>query len=177
MKQEFRAKGAHRLAYSRPAANFQEALPLGNGSLGCMVYGGASEHLSLNYDQLWTGVAGVPHPQDNRKALAAAKGAVDRRNYAEADRCITEGFKTCSSDSYEPMGDLLLTLEGEGEVKDLRRELSLERAVHTVTFSRGEVSHKRETFVSYPDQALCLLSFVGLLVQSPFVALLHPSLP
>ena len=156
-KREFRAKGAHRLSYRRPAENWREALPLGNGSLGCMVFGGASEQLSLNYDQLWTGVPGTPAVADNRAALAAAKAAVDRRDYAEAERCITEGFQTCSSDSYEPMGDLFLTLDGGEEVSEFYRELSLERAVHTVTFRKGDVLHRRETFVSYPSGALCLL--------------------
>jgi alpha-L-fucosidase 2 len=55
------------------------------------------------------------------------------------------------------MGDLFLALKGEKEASDLYRELSLERAVHTVTFRIGDTEHKRETFVSYPDGALCVL--------------------
>jgi alpha-L-fucosidase 2 len=116
------------LHYDRPAKAWSaEALPLGNGRLGCMVFGGVErERLQFNEDSLWTG-------DENPSGVYETMGA------------------------YQNFGDLFLTLDGDAAtVADYRRELDLATAVARTQFRREGVLHRRESFVSHPDQVLAL---------------------
>ena len=145
------------LWYEKPATQWVEALPVGNGRLGAMVFGGtASERLQLNEDTLY---AGGPYDPNNREALAAlpeARRLIFEGRYKEANDLI--GAKMMAQPikqmPYEPVGDLNLEFPGHLEVRNYRRELDLETAIAKVSYSSGGVNFTREVFASPVDQVI-----------------------
>ncbi|WP_374165775.1 glycoside hydrolase N-terminal domain-containing protein [Arcticibacter sp. MXS-1] len=146
------------LWFNRPAADWNEALPVGNGSLGAMVFGGvSSERLQLNESSVWTGKPADFVNPEARKALPEVRKLLFEGRYAEAQRLAQEkmmGDKKVPS-SYQTLGDLSMefSLPG-GEVTEYRRELDLEAAISSVSFTAGGVQFKREVFSSFPAKAL-----------------------
>ncbi len=144
------------LWYTRPAGEWVEALPLGNGRLGAMVFGGAaSERLQLNEDSLWSG---GPRDWDNpaaRSYLAEIRRLLFAGSYSQAD-ALCRHMQGPFNQSYQPMGDLRLeqVFPEAGEVTNYYRDLDLERAVATTRYSQGGVIYTREVFISYPDQVV-----------------------
>ncbi len=144
-----------KLWYRRPAAEWVEALPIGNGRLGGMAFGGIKhERIQLNEDTLWSG-----RPTDpNNYGAAAHLEEVRRLNfagrYAEAQALIEEHMLGPWVESYQSMGDLRLEFDGDEQVEDYRRELDLRDAVFRTRFVRQGVVHTREVFVSEPDQVM-----------------------
>ncbi|MEZ0091792.1 glycoside hydrolase N-terminal domain-containing protein [Streptacidiphilus sp. EB129] len=159
-----------RLWYRRPADAFLEALPLGNGRLGALVYGGVhTERIELNADTLWSG---GPGPGDRAGAadhLPALREAVPRdRDYARADSIAAAQHQGPDTEAYQPLAALLLTFPTVGavgmeDVADYRRVLDLDLGVHTVSFTAGGVRYRRESFVSAPAGVLA----VRLTVDTP----------
>jgi len=144
--------------FSRPASGWNEALPVGNGSLGAMVFGGvASERLQLNEETVWTGKPADFVNPGARAALPEVRELLFAGKYAEAQQLAQEkmmGDKTVGS-SYQTIGNLQLQFDTlTQDVTDYRRELNLETAVATVTYRAGNVGFTREVFSSAPDQAL-----------------------
>jgi alpha-L-fucosidase 2 len=145
------------LWYEKPATQWVEALPVGNGRLGAMVYGGtASERLQLNEDTLY---AGGPYDPNNREALAAlpeARRLIFEGKYKEANDLV--GAKMMAQPikqmPYEPIGDLKLEFPGHIEIRNYRRELDLETAIAKVSYNSGDVNFTREAFVSPVDQVI-----------------------
>ena len=142
------------LYYNKPAKQYMEALPLGNGSLGAMCYSTVgTDIISLNHDTLWTG-----HPRTIRKDnaydsyLKAQKLALDGK-YVKAQREIEENFLTCWSQAYMPFGDLKLHFEDEA-FTDYSRTLDLSEAILTNIYKSKGVSFKKTAFVSHPDDVL-----------------------
>ncbi len=144
-----------------------EALPVGNGRLGGMVFGGVPrERIQLNEDSLWSG---SPQDADNPEALKALpeiRRLLFAGKYAEAQRLTYERM-VCKGPgsgggngsrvpygSYQTLGDLRLSFEGEDSVTDYRRELDLDRAVARVSYQSGGARFIREVFSSAPDQVL-----------------------
>ncbi len=144
------------LWYTAPARTWVEALPVGNGRLGAMVFGSvAQERLQLNEDTLWSG---GPRASDNpaaREALPAVRAAIFAGRYEEADR-LAKQMQGTFTQSYMPLGDLLLSFDGVGAegVTDYRRSLSLDAAIATTSFVHQGASITREVFASAPDQAI-----------------------
>ncbi len=142
------------LWYRQPAQTWTEALPLGNGRLGVMVFGGTTvERLALNEDTLWSG---APKDWDNpqaREALPEVRRLIAEGRFAEADRAC-QRMQGPFTQSYLPLGDLRLSFDHQGEIADYRRELDLEPAIARVRYQVGEVTFAREMFVSQPAQAL-----------------------
>jgi alpha-L-fucosidase 2 len=145
------------LWYEKPATQWVEALPVGNGRLGAMVFGGtASERLQLNEDTLY---AGGPYDPNNREALAAlpeARRLIFEGKYKEANDLVGAKMmaKPIKQMPYEPVGDLKLEFPGHHEFRNYRRELDLETAIAKVSYSSGDVHFTREVFVSPVDQAI-----------------------
>ncbi len=148
---------ASRLAlwYDEPASQWLEALPLGNGRLGTMVFGGIdTELLQLNEDTLW---AGGPYEPANPKGLANLP-EIQRRVFAgewnSAQDLINSTFmgNPVGELMYQTVGNLRLTFLGTGEVSSYRRELDLDTAVATTTYARNGVAYRREVFASHADQ-------------------------
>ena len=149
---------ALRLWYTQPATQWTEALPIGNGRLGAMVYGGIEqEHLQLNEDTLWSG---GPHCYDNPDAyghLATVRELLERGEYAEAEATAEKMLGIHKyQQAYMPLGDLFLDFPKGEEPSDYHRELNLQNAVSTVTYRIGNARFTRQVFASHPDQAIVI---------------------
>jgi len=144
------------LRYDAPAKEWTEALPLGNGRLGAMVFGGvAEEHLQINEDTLW---GGGPHDYTNPDAyshLSELRQLIFAGKGKQADELSARMMGRPSLlMPYQPFCDLHLRFLGDGPAEEYARELDLRRAVSTVRYRRGDVVYLREAFVSRPDQVL-----------------------
>ncbi|MGC3958273.1 MAG: glycoside hydrolase family 95 protein [Verrucomicrobiota bacterium] len=147
------------LWYSQPAQKWTEALPIGNGYMGAMIFGGtASDRIQFNEDTLWRG---KPHDYVRKGALDALpeiRRLIFEDKAGEAGKLARE--KAISDPvrqlPYQPFGDLRLTFPGHESVTDYRRELDLDFAVATVSYKVGNVTFKREAFASYPDRVIVL---------------------
>lgn len=143
-----------RLQYDSPAVYWTEALPLGNGRLGAMVFGGVEhERLALNEDTLWSG-----YPRDNtnpqaKKVLPLVRERIAQGRYEEADLLSREMMGPFTQ-SYLPLGDLRLVMEHGGVCEAYRRSLDLAQGIAFVDYTMGEVRYTREMFVSHPDQVI-----------------------
>ena len=147
------------LRYDQPASAFEEALPLGNGRTGVMVYGGpASDRFLLNDSTLWTGrpIDPAVNP-DAINWLPKVREALFKGDYKAADS-LTRKMQGKFSQSYAPLGDLYIDAPGVAveQVTDYRRELDLPAATARTTFATGSTTLSREAFVSYPDKLLVI---------------------
>ncbi|MBN1417594.1 MAG: glycoside hydrolase N-terminal domain-containing protein [Planctomycetes bacterium] len=152
-------EGALTLWYRRPALQWVEALAIGNGRLGGMVFGGITrERIQLNEDTIW---AGGPYEPNNPEALAAlpeARRLIFEGKYREADRLIGAKMmaRPLQQMPYQPAGDLILSFPEVREVEAYRRELDLDAAVARVTYASGGVTFTREVFASPVDQVIAV---------------------
>lgn len=146
------------LTYDKPAAQWTEALPLGNGLLGAMVFGGlADERVQINEGTLW---GGQPHEYTNPNAAAKLielrqlifSGKVKE---AEALSAAVMGNPRTLM-PFQPFADLRLHFVGHDAASDYRRELRLDDAINTVSYRLGDARFRRETFVSYPDRVIVM---------------------
>ena len=148
-----------RLWYQRPAGNWMEALPLGNGALGAMVFGGApAEHLQFNEETLWSG---GPVDRDNPRSQAAlpeVRRLLFAGRHAEATALAEAAMLGVPPRirPYQSCGDLWLAFQHPGEPADYCRSLDLGTAVAAVQYTAGGARHRREAFASAPDQVLVL---------------------
>ncbi|QNK56409.1 glycosyl hydrolase family 95 catalytic domain-containing protein [Paenibacillus sp. PAMC21692] len=151
-----------KLWYNEPAADWNEALPIGNGRLGAMVFGGiGTERLQLNEDTLWSG---FPRDTNNYEALRYLKRSREllaEGRYAEAEALIGDKMLGVNSQAYQPLGDLIIEqLNGDGKeivlvrTNGYRRELDICEATASVAFSYGGVDYRRVNWVSAPDDLL-----------------------
>jgi alpha-L-fucosidase 2 len=146
------------LWYKQAANDWSEALPIGNGRLGAMVYGGIEqEHLQLNEETLWSG---GPHCYDNPEAydyLSQVRELLNQENYSDAETLAEKMMGVPKYQmAYQPFGDLFLTFSNSGESSNYRRELDLQNAVSEVSYTIDGVSFTRKTFASFPDQAIVM---------------------
>lgn len=149
--------GTNLLWYSRPAASWNEALPLGNGRIGAMVFGDAvHERIGLNEDTLWSGHPTFYERPGAVESFKKARKLALQRRYAEAQEELGLNFTALWSQVYLPLGDLFLDMEHTGAVTDYRRTLDLSTGVHTVEYQSDGVHYTRETFVSAPDGVLVM---------------------
>lgn len=152
--------GELELWYRQPASQWVEALPVGNGRLGAMVFGGtAKERLQLNEDSLWLG---WPDDRDNPEALPALQKIREllfAGKHEEAQE-LTNRTQIClpgekgSFGSYTTLGDLTIEFPGHEAGTEYQRSLSLDNAIARVSYRVGDATFERETFASYPDQVL-----------------------
>jgi alpha-L-fucosidase 2 len=147
------------LWYRQPAGAWTEALPVGNGRLGAMVFGRvAQERLQLNSDTLW---AGSPYDPDNPAALAAlpqVRALLAAGRYKDATDLASAKLmaKPLSQMPYGALGDLLLTFADARQPDDYRRALDLASGIATTTYGGGGKRYARELFASEPDQVIVL---------------------
>ena len=147
------------LWYRTPAATWNEALPVGNGRLGAMVFGGVEhEHLQLNEETLWSGGPYDPVVKDASAALPQIRQLLFAGDIARAHDLFGRRMmgKPYEQMKYQPLGDLLLDFGNVSAVSDYRRELDLDRAVAQVTYRSGGVTYMREVFARAADRcSLC----------------------
>jgi alpha-L-fucosidase 2 len=165
----------HLLWYDRPASLWVEALPVGNGRLGAMVYGNpAQEHIQLNEETIW---AGQPNNNPNPAALEylpKIRDMVFAGQYIEAEQLATEKVmsQTNSGMPYQSFGDLRLSFPGHSAYTDYYRELSLDSAIARVSYKVKGVEFQREVFTSFPDQVVMMRLTASKKKQISFHALL-----
>ena len=145
------------LYYKEPAAYWEGALPLGNGRIGAMVYGGtAEETIALNEDTLWSGLPEHAYSPKVFENLPRARALIREHRFAEADSFISSEMLDHDSQSYLPAGTLHLHFHLEGSVSEYVRSLDLENALAVTSFKAGGTLFRREMFASYPDQLLVI---------------------
>ncbi len=149
-------KNSELLFYTSPASAWTQALPIGNGTLGAMIYGGVKdETLALNHDELWTGRPKDTSRKGAPKAFEKARKLALKGKFHEAQEIIEKDFESVWSQAYLPLGNLKINFRVRGKIKDYRRSLDLSTAVSAVKFKAGDTVYKREYFASYPDKAIC----------------------
>jgi alpha-L-fucosidase 2 len=143
-----------KLWYPRPAEKWVEALPIGNGRLGAMVFGGVDkELLQLNEGSLWSGAPKDWNNPDAKDALPLVRELAASGRYVEADRAAKR-MQGPFTQSYLPLGDLRLRMSHGGRATEYRRELDLDTATATTRYSIAGVTYSREVFASYPDEVI-----------------------
>lgn len=145
-----------KLWYQQPAKTWVEALPVGNSSMGAMVYGGTSrEELQLNEETLW---GGGPYRNDNPKALeslAEVRNLIFSGKTMDAQNLIDQTFYTGRNGMpYQTIGSLIIEAPGHENAKNYYRDLDLERAVATTRYQVDGVNFQREVFASFPDRVI-----------------------
>ncbi len=149
--------GSTTLWYRAPATAWNEALPIGNGRLGAMVFGGtATEHLQLNEETLWTGGPYDPVVRGSAAALPEIRRLLFAGDIAGAHDLFGRRMMGVPYEQmkYQSLGDLLISFPGHESAEDYRRELDLDAAVARVRYRVGGVTYTRESFVSAVDQVL-----------------------
>ena len=147
------------LWYTKPAEDFDHALPIGNGRIGAMVFGGtADEVLKLNEDSVWSGGKRNRNNPDAREGLEEVRALLREEKIQEAETVAFQKMQgvTPNSRHYMPLGDLNLHMEFSGKAKQYQRALDLEEALATVRFTADDVTYVREMFVSVPDRVLVI---------------------
>lgn len=154
-----------RLWYRRPAETWVEALPVGSGKLGAMVFGGvAAERLQLNEDTLWAGGPYEPINPEAHAALPEIRRLINAGEYVKATELADAKFMgvPMRQMSYQTIGDLKLDFPGlAGGDGDYLRELDLDGAIATTSFTAGGVRHRREVIASAPDGVIAVRLTAG----------------
>lgn len=148
--------GALTLHYDKPAAVWTEALPVGNGRLGAMVFGRPGEELlQLNEATLWSGgPVGKNINPGAYAALGKVRAALAREDYAQA-YALSRQMQGLYTQSFLPLGDLQLRQDfNGGEVTGYRRALDIRDGIQTTSFTANGVRYQREVFASNPDQVI-----------------------
>ncbi|MBQ8960406.1 MAG: glycoside hydrolase family 95 protein [Ruminococcus sp.] len=145
------------LRYTKPAADFNSALPVGNGRIGGMVFGDpSSELIRLNEDSIWSG--GLRHRinPDAQEGLKEVRELLEKGDIPAAEKIAFSKMQGVGPNMrhYMPLGDLRIDMELPGKAKDYVRTLDIAQAFSQVSFTCGEVSYTRRVFVSAPDDVM-----------------------
>jgi alpha-L-fucosidase 2 len=147
--------------FTRPAEQWDNALPVGNGRLGAMVFGGIeTERIQLNEESVWTGRDEDYHNPESLEGLKEVRKLLFEGKYVEAQKIAQEKIMgkvdPSSLHTYQTLGDLNLFFRHYRNVSDYRRELDLETAVASVSYQADRIHYTREIFSSAPDDALVI---------------------
>lgn len=148
-----------KLWYRRPADEWEEALPLGNGRLGAMVYGGvAKEHIQVNEESMWYGGKTDRNNPDTKELLPLIRDLIFKKEIAKAEKLMKFAMSGCpnSMHPYQTLGDIYIEFEDMEDGTDYYRELDLEQAVYRERFYSGETLFKKEMFLSNPDDVMIM---------------------
>ncbi len=171
------------LWYDKPAANWNEALPIGNGRLAAMVFGDLNnERLQLNEETIWAGEPGNNIPQNAYESIQQIRKLLFEGKYKEAQDLSNKTFPRQAPANlnygmqYQTAGNLFIRFQGQDQASNYRRSLDISKAVASVSYKNKGVNFKREYIASIPDQVLAVrltadkpgsISFT-LEVNSPF---------
>jgi alpha-L-fucosidase 2 len=147
------------LWYRQPAREWTEALPIGNGRIAAMIFGGVTqERLQLNEGTVWSGAPYDPTNPEGKAALPEIRQLVRDGKYGDAAKLISGKFMALppKQASYQLIGDLNLTFPDTPKVEGYRRELDLDTATAKVSYSSGGVHFTREMFASAPGNVIVL---------------------
>ncbi|MFO7619749.1 MAG: glycoside hydrolase family 95 protein [Bacteroidales bacterium] len=147
--------------FSKPADTWNDALPVGNGRLGAMIFGTvANERFQLNEESVWTGEPRWDANPEALRTLPKVRQLLFEGKYREAEQLAQNGilgkFRRDQASSYQTLGDINLIFRQLKGISNYRRELDIEEAVARVFYSANQTNFLRETFSSAPDQALVI---------------------
>ncbi len=143
-----------KLWYDKPATHWEAALPIGNGRLGAMVFGGTrEERLQLNEDTLWSGEPKDCNNPDAATWIPKVREALFAGDYLKADE-LSKNMQGPFNQSYQPLGDLSLTFELNDAIEDYHRELDLESGIALTRFRSMGSMYERRVFASVPDDVI-----------------------
>ncbi len=151
-----------KLWYNRPSEAWTDALPLGNGRIGAMVYGiPESDTIQINEDTFWSGSPYQNINPNAKKSLKTIQEMIANENYVDAQKLALKDIIgdiniTSHGQKYESVGNLVLTFPGHEKYKNLYRELDLNTAIATTTYNLNGVEYKREAFTSFTDQLIII---------------------
>ena len=152
-----------KLWFRRPAENWNEALPVGNGRLGAMVFGGVEkERLQLNEESVWS-KGGMPAEKaGGHRFIPEIRELLFDGKYVEAEKLCLEKLMTdrlpSGTNTYQTLGDLNISFRGVENYGNYKRELRLDSALVRTTFNAKQVRHERVVFSSAVDQALVMIA-------------------
>lgn len=144
-----------KLFYNKAATKWEECLPIGNGSLGAMILGGAEkEHLGFNEETIWSGYY---HDKNNYKAsqyLSEVRELVIKKEYELAEKLIQDNMLGEYNESYLPLGDLWIDFNHSEAISNYERILDIDNSIATITYETAGSTYIREYFASYPAKAI-----------------------
>ncbi len=143
--------------FCQPATDWLEALPVGNGRLGAMVFGGVfKERIQLNEETLWDGGYRDTTNPNTLTYLPIVRRLLFEGKNREAEELASQHFmgNPAAVKSYQTLGDLEIECFHSDHVTDYRRELDVETGIAKTAYYAGEVRYTREVFASYPDQLI-----------------------
>lgn len=146
-----------KLWYDAPSRNWNEALPIGNGRLGAMVFGNHNqERIQLNEETVWSGGPNTNITSESGAAIPKLRQLIFEEKFLEAQALADVDMfpKKNSGMIYQPVGDLLINFPGHEQVEKYYRDLNIEKAVASVSYRLNGVNYKRETFASFPDEVI-----------------------
>lgn len=147
------------LWYEQPAKIWEEALPLGNGRMGAMVFGEpVGEHIQVNEDSVWYGGPVDRTNPDTKKYLPKIRELILNGEISKAERLMKMAMSGCpdSAHPYQKLGDIHFSFENIGEVSDYTRSLDIDRSVYINRFTADGVQYTREMFLSAPDDVMVI---------------------
>ena len=150
---------SERLWYDKPADNWNEALPVGNGRLGGMIFGRADDELiQLNEDSIWSGTYRERNNTEAYENLAEIRKLIDEGKSDEAEKLCADAFFGTNENQrhYQPLGDLHI-MQKTGGVSGYMRELDLSCAVQTTEFTVDNVKFTRKCFASCKDNVIAVV--------------------
>lgn len=157
------AKNQMELWYDKPAANWNEALPIGNGPLAAMIFAGAEQdRLQLNEETIWAGEPGNNLIPNVNPAIEEMRKLLFEKKYQEAQDLSNKAFprKVPANVNYgmpyQTAGSLYLNFPGLGQISDYRRSLNIGDAVAYTSFTANGIKYKREYFASLPDKVIMI---------------------
>ena len=147
--------------FNQPALNWNDALPVGNGRLGAMIFGGIEmEHLELNEATVWTGGPRWDANPEALKSLPKVRQLLFDGKYKEAEEMAQKsilGQKPRNpAATYQALGDIYIDFGPQRGIANYKRELNIEEAIARVSYTANQVNYLREVFSSSPDQALVI---------------------
>ncbi len=144
------------LWYNKEATCFAEALPIGNGSMGCMVYGGSTrEKLSLNHDSFWSGVPYEEKDEGVYELFSQARSLLDEGKAVEAQATLDSLINT-STATYLAGLNMFIDFDSEGVVSQYKRRLDLDCAIATTEYAVGGNKIHQEVFATHPDGLIAI---------------------
>ncbi|HEX7313886.1 MAG TPA: glycoside hydrolase family 95 protein [Pyrinomonadaceae bacterium] len=151
------ARGGMRLWYRRPATNWNEALPVGNGRLAAMVFGGVgSERIQINEETVWAGEHRDRVNPEGARALPEVRRLLFAGKVREAEALAEKSIIAVPKrmPPYQPLGDMLLTFQNQDNADDYVRELDIDAGVARVSYTSNGARYTREVFASAVDQVI-----------------------
>ncbi|MBQ9136243.1 MAG: glycoside hydrolase family 95 protein [Lachnospiraceae bacterium] len=148
-----------RLWYKQPAKVWEEALPLGNGRLGAMIFGEpVGEWIQVNEDSMWYGGKVDRTNPDTLKYLPEIRKLILNGEIRKAERLMKMAMSGCpdSAHPYQTLGNIHFNFENLGEITGYERSLSVDESLYINTFTSNGVTYKREAFISAPDDVMVM---------------------